>query len=101
MRINLGASLAIVAGLMLSGCGDDEQAWIVLDFKTPNGKTAAMAFNNPSAPSASLKQCEAALTKAQSSLINAARQREPALRNAQFVGAKCVMSVDDPIKPKT
>ena len=33
-------------------------------------------------------------------LRRAARQTEPRLRSAPFVSARCVMSADDPIKPR-
>lgn len=59
-----------------------------------------MAFDNPALPHITLEECKAALPKAQQNLIQAARQTEPRLSSAPFVSARCVMSADDPIKPR-
>lgn len=77
-----------------------ETAWIVLNFKMPDGKPAQMAFDNPSAPNITLQDCEAALPVAQTNLIQVARQYAPPLQTAKFESAKCVMSEGDPIRPK-
>ncbi len=92
--------LIVAIAFMASSCGD-EQAWIVLEFKLKNGGPAEMAFNNPSSPDITLSECKAALDQASANLIDAAVKRAPILRSATFVSAKCVMSVDDPIKPKS
>jgi hypothetical protein len=75
-----------------------DQAWIVLDFVLKNGTPAQMSFNNPAFPDTTESECKDSLSKAQHSLIKAAIQREPRFATAKFVGARCIMSIDDPIK---
>ena len=99
MRTSVLALVAATTLFVVSGCSDDEKAWIILEFKTQNGK-AEMSFDNPSVPNITLEECRATLRKVQSNLIPAARKKVPMLRSARFVGARCVMSAGDPIKPR-
>ncbi len=99
MRTGVLALAAATTLFVISGCSDDETAWIVLEFKAQNGNKAEMAFDNPSVPDFTLEECRATLPKVQSNLISGARKKVPMLRSARFVGARCVMSAGDPIKP--
>lgn len=95
--LTAAAALIIVAPLSYAR----EQAWIVLSFELDNGKPAQMAFDNSLKPDASLDECKAALQETTPYLIQAAKEQEPGiLGKAKFKSAKCILSDDDPIKPK-
>ena len=75
-----------------------DQAWIVLEFIFDDGKPAQMAFNNSAVPDTTELECKKSLPNIQQSLVKAAIQKEPRLAPAKFIGARCVMSAEDPIK---
>jgi hypothetical protein len=77
-----------------------ETAWIVLTFTVPDGTEAQLSFDNPEVASISLADCEKLLPTRRDSLVKSAREAAPILRDAAFKSATCVMSKDDPIKPK-
>ena len=45
MRTGVLALAAATTLFVISGCSDDETAWIVLEFKAQNGNKAEMAFD--------------------------------------------------------
>ena len=99
MRNVLGVVTVAAMMFAMSGCGEGEKAWIVLEFKMKDGTKSEMVFDNPRDPNRTLAECKASLRGAQRNLLRAARQKVPRLRSARFVGARCVMSAGDPIKP--
>ena len=77
-----------------------DQAWIVLDFTLRDGTPAQMAFNNPAYTDITESECKKSLPNIQQSLVKAAIQKEARFATAKFLGAHCVMSTGDPLKPK-
>ena len=93
--------ILIFASLLVLDCeGNDEQAWVVLEFRTTDGEDAEMAFNNPQNPDITLGECEAMLPEIEKDLVEMAREKEPRLKGTTFVSSKCIMSATDPIKPE-
>ena len=90
--------MTILVGLLLglTAYGEKARPWVVLDFKMKGGQRTQMAFSNLEALNED--ECRESLAKALDSLISAAIQKTPSLRRATIVGARCMMSVDDPIK---
>lgn len=87
-----------VLSLAVSACFDGKKVWIVVDLLTPGGQIASMAFDNPSVPDMTLKECESSIEAAIPTLMASIRN-EPRLLGATFKSAKCVESVNDPIQP--
>jgi hypothetical protein len=86
--------------LALSACATSkEKIWIVVSLKMSDGKSAEMTFDNPSVPDITLEECKIHLPKAIPTIMNFVR-KEPKLVNASLKSARCVQSIDDPIKPK-
>jgi hypothetical protein len=100
MRKVAAGWIAILLVTSTAAWGGPERAWIVLDMEMPNGQPAQMAFNNPNLPDMTLAECKSSLNAAMPSL-KAAVDAEPRLRGNRIKSANCVMSVDDPIKPKS
>jgi hypothetical protein len=90
------AIICIAVWLGMAAYGEKSHAWIVLDFKTTRGQLTQMAFSNPD--TLNEDECRESLPKALDFLISAAIQQTPSLRRATVIGARCMMSVNDPIK---
>ena len=88
--------ISIAVGLGMAAYGEKTHAWIVLDFKTTRGHLTQMAFSNPD--TLNEDECRESLPKALDFLISAAIQQTPSLRRATVIGARCMMSVNDPIR---
>jgi hypothetical protein len=93
--------LAIAASaILMAGCSKDETAWVVVELIRPDGTKAQMVFNNPSVPDMTLAECESSLEGAVPTLKEGIESK-PETRGSQWVSAKCVMSIGDPIEPKS
>ena len=90
----------IISNLLFSESEKPQKAWTILEFQMPNGEKAEMTFHNPSFPEATLTDCNNALVIAKSDYVQTAIETAPALKEAQFIGARCEVSKDDPFKPK-
>lgn len=88
--------LAMAAFLGMATSSEKTHAWIILDFKTARGHLSRMAFRNPD--TLNEDECRDSLPKALESLIHAAIQQAPSLRRATVIGARCTMSVSDPLR---
>ena len=97
MQLRLWLSLSLLAPA--SGCSDDPNAWIVVELKLVNGKTAQMAFRNPAVPDITLEECRKTLKGALPTLMQGV-DSVPETIGSSLVSAKCVSSVEDPLKPK-
>ena len=84
--------------LALSACFDAKKVWIVVELTMPDGSSASMAFNNPSVPDLTIKECEDSISAATPRLMEYIK-KEPRLVDATYKSARCVASIDDPIKP--
>jgi hypothetical protein len=89
----VGESVVAFAG------GKTEPVWIVVELKLANGTPSQMSFNNPAVPDMTLAECETALPDAMPTLVSHIASI-PQLADAKVVGARCVVSADDPIKPR-
>jgi hypothetical protein len=98
VRLKFWLSIATVAAAY--GCTDNPNVWIVVDLKMSDGKTAQMAFRNPAIPDLTLDECERTLEKALPSLMEGI-ESVPETKGSRLVSAKCVVSIKDPLKPKT
>lgn len=96
MRLKLWLILSLV--VPVSGCSDDPSAWIVVELKLVNGKTAQMAFRNPAVPDITLEECDKTLQRALPTLMQGIDSM-PETKGSRLVSAKCVSSVEDPLKP--
>lgn len=99
MKLPIRIALVLL-GLAACDAKEKEQAWIVLNFKLPDGRPAQMTFNNTQAPDTTLEECRRDLPDVQASLVEAAKAKETQLADATFTGAECVWSATDPTKPK-
>lgn len=90
----------IISNLLFSESEKPQKVWTILEFQMPNGEKVEMTFHNPSFPEATLADCNNALAIAKSDYVQTAKATAPALKEAQFVGARCEVSKDDPLKPK-
>lgn len=95
------AFLASAVFLASSGCeqAEQKQAWIVVHLVTPDGQPAQVAFNNPDAPDMTLAECKSTLEAALPTLLKGL-EGKPETRGGKMRKVSCVMSVEDPSKPK-
>ncbi|MET0515758.1 MAG: hypothetical protein ABW047_10595 [Nitrospiraceae bacterium] len=96
VQLVIVAIISILVWLGMAAYGKKTHAWIVLDFKTTRGHVTQMAFSNPD--TLNENECRESLPKALEFLIRTAIQQTPSLRSATVIGARCMMSVHDPIK---
>ena len=96
LQLVIAAMVSIVVLLGMTAYNEKTHAWIVLDFKTTRGHLTQMAFSNPD--TLNEDECRESLPKALEFLISTAIQQTPSLRRATVIGARCTMSVNDPIK---
>lgn len=96
LQLIIVATISIAVFLGMTAYSEKTHAWIVLDFKTTHGHLTQMAFSNPD--TLNEDECRESLPKALESLISTAIQQTPTLRRATVTGARCMMSVNDPIK---
>lgn len=96
LQLIIGAIISIAVFLEMTAYSEKTHAWIVLDFKTTRGHLTQMAFSNPD--TLNEDECRESLPKALELLITTAIQQTPSLRRATVIGARCMMSVNDPIK---
>lgn len=74
--------------------------WIVLSMDLGQKTPAQMAFRNPDGSQESINECRRSLKSLEPELLKAAREKEPMLKSAKFSRAECVLSTDDPLRPK-
>lgn len=96
VQLIIVAIISIAVLLGMTAYSEKTHAWIVLDFKTTRGHLTQMAFSNPD--TLNEDECRESLPKALEFLISTAIQQTPSLRRATVIGARCMMSVNDPIK---
>jgi hypothetical protein len=96
LQLLIVATISIAVFLGMTAYNEKTHAWIVLDFKTTRGHLTQMAFSNPD--TLNEDECRESLPRTLESLISTAIQQTPALRRATVVGARCMMSVNDPIR---
>ncbi len=94
LQLIIVAIISIAVFFGMTAYSEKTHAWIVLDFTT-HGHLTQIAFSNPD--TFNEDECRQSLPKALEFLISTAIQRTPALRHATVTGARCMMSVNDPI----
>jgi hypothetical protein len=71
----------------------------VVELKLVKGETAQMAFRNAAVPNITLEECSKTLQEALPTLMQGI-DSAPKTKGSRLVSAKCVLSVEDPLKPK-
>ena len=89
----------VALALAASACREREQAWIVVELENPGGPPIQMAFNNPRVPNMTLTECERSIPNALPKLQEGIEGR-PETKGRRIAKTQCVMSVEDPLKPK-
>lgn len=74
--------------------------WVVLSMDIGQKSPAQMTFRNPERPQESMDECRKSLKALEPELVKAAREKEPMLKSAKFVRAECILSKEDPLRPK-
>ncbi|MDP2332156.1 MAG: hypothetical protein Q8M19_15830 [Reyranella sp.] len=74
--------------------------WVILSMDIGQKSPVQMTFRNPDRPQESMDECRKSLKALEPELIKAAREKEPMLKSAKFVRAECILSTDDPLRPK-
>lgn len=74
--------------------------WVILSMDIGQKSPAQMTFRNPDHPQETMDDCRKSLKSLEPELIKAARDKEPMLKSAKFVRSECILSTDDPLRPK-